>query len=321
VLAAAGLSHEAITADPMAFSEMRPGCYEPKARLADMDLNDTEASLCFPTFPRFCGQTFHEARDKDLAAACVHAYNDWMIEEWCGDSGGRLIPLSLIPLWDPPAAAAEVRRNAARGCRAVAFSELPPALGLPSIHDAAGYWTPFFEACNETSSVICMHIGSSSAFTNSSPDAPPGVAVALTTINAQVAMTDWLLSGLLVRYPNIRLAFSESQIGWMPFLLERLDKIFHRGVAYSAVREALPNPPSSYIAGRVYGCFFDDDFGLASHEYIGIDQITFETDYPHQDSTWPNSARIVDGFASKLSEEDLRKVLRDNACTMLGLAQ
>ena len=94
------------------YEDMRPGSYEVKPRLEDMDVNHIEASLCFPTFPRFCGQTFTEAKDKELGLLCVKAYNDWMVEEWCGDSGGRLIPLSLIPLWDAELAAAEVRRNA-----------------------------------------------------------------------------------------------------------------------------------------------------------------------------------------------------------------
>ncbi len=98
-----------------------------------MDINWVEASLSFPTFPRFCGQTFLEAKDRELAAACVYAYNDWMVEEWCGDSGGRLIPLMLVPLWDAGLAAAEVRRNAARGVHAVCFSEIPPHLG-PAEH-------------------------------------------------------------------------------------------------------------------------------------------------------------------------------------------
>ena len=122
-----------MTMSPITYDEMRPGCYEPKARLEDMDINWVEASLSFPTFPRFCGQTFLEAKDRELAEACVYAYNDWMVEEWCGDSGGRLIPLTLIPLWDADLAAAEVRRNAARGVRAVCFSEIPPHLG-PAEH-------------------------------------------------------------------------------------------------------------------------------------------------------------------------------------------
>ena len=133
--ACAGFAPEDVQVVPMTYDEMRPGCYQQAPRLDDMDLNWVEASLCFPTFPRFCGQTFLEADDKDLALLCVQAYNDWMVEEWCAGSGGRLIPLCLIPLWDPVLAAAEVRRNAARGVRAVCFSELPGNLGLPSVHD------------------------------------------------------------------------------------------------------------------------------------------------------------------------------------------
>src|SRR5258708_38376868 len=105
---------------------MRDVCYDPKARVDDMLVNPVDSSLCFPSFPRFCGQTFLEAKDREVALACVVAYNDWMVEEWCGDSAGRLIPLCLIPLWDATLAAAEVRRNAARGVRAGSFSEIPP---------------------------------------------------------------------------------------------------------------------------------------------------------------------------------------------------
>ena len=133
-VAAVGFDRDDMTMSPITYDEMRPGCYDPKARVADNEANWVEASLCFPTFPRFCGQTFLEAKDKELAEACVIAYNDFMVEEWCGDSGGRLLPLCLIPLWDAEKAAAEVRRNAARGVRAVCFSEIPPHLGLPSIH-------------------------------------------------------------------------------------------------------------------------------------------------------------------------------------------
>ena len=114
-VAAVGFDRDDMTMSPITYDEMRPGCYEPRARIADNEANWVEASLCFPTFPRFCGQTFLEAKDRELAEACVVAYNDFMVEEWCGDSGGRLLPLCLIPLWDAEKAAAEVRRNATRG--------------------------------------------------------------------------------------------------------------------------------------------------------------------------------------------------------------
>jgi len=174
-------------------------------------MNWVEASLCFPTFPRFCGQTFTEAKDHDLGLACVKAYNDWMVEEWCGDSGGKLVPLTIVALWDPQLAAAEVRRNADRGVRAVTFSEIPPHLGLPSIH--TDHWDPFIAACEETGTVICMHIGSSSRMPATSADAPPAVAATLSFNNAMASMSDWLFSGKLVQFPGLRLAYSEGQIG------------------------------------------------------------------------------------------------------------
>jgi predicted TIM-barrel fold metal-dependent hydrolase len=154
MVAAVGYPRDEMTMTPITYDDMRPGCYDPKARLEDMDVNWVEASACYPTFPRFCGQSFAEAADKELALACVEAYNNWMVEEWCGDSGGRLIPICLIPLWDVPEAAAEVRRNAARGVHAVAFSELPIHLGLPSIH--SGHWDPFFEACTSARRHGCL---------------------------------------------------------------------------------------------------------------------------------------------------------------------
>src|SRR4030095_9386446 len=114
-VAAVGCARDDMTLSRITYDEMRPGCYEPKARVDDMLMNHVDASLCFPSFPRFCGQTFSEAKDLELGLACVEAYNDWMVDEWCGDSGGALIPLCIIPLWDPGVAAAEGGRNTARG--------------------------------------------------------------------------------------------------------------------------------------------------------------------------------------------------------------
>ena len=300
---------------PIAFDQMREGCYDPKARLADMDLNHVQASLCFPTFPRFCGQVFAERRDKELALACVEAYNDWMVDEWAGDSDGRLVPLCIVPLWDAELAAREVVRNAGRGVRAVAFSELPGKLGLPTIH--SGSWEPFFAACNDTGTAIFMHIGSGSHWLTSSPDAPPAVTGTLVFLTSVMALTDWLLSGALARYPNLRVCFAEGQIGWIPYVLERADSLWSKQVW--RLRDKLPEPPSRYMR-QVYGAFFDDRAGLAARDVIGIEQLAFETDYPHQDSTWPRSVETVEGFADMLDDVELRKVVHDNAASLLGLA-
>ncbi|HSY16409.1 MAG TPA: amidohydrolase family protein [Jatrophihabitantaceae bacterium] len=307
---------------PVTFDDFYPGCYEQAPRLEDMDTNYVEAALCFPTFARFCGQTFSERPDKELALLCVQAYNDWMIDEWCGGAGhGRLIPLTLIPLWDPELAAAEVRRCAAKGSRAIAFSENPSKLGYPSIHSR--HWDPLFAACEQTQTVINMHIGSSSTLTTTSPDAPLSVTMSLTALNAQAALVDWLVSGVLARFANLRIALSEGQIGWMPYVLERVDSIWERGDVWEpGLRTRVPNRPSSYM-DRIYGCIFEDLHGLASRDIVGMKQIMWETDYPHADSTYPHSRQTAEKHVieSKLDDHEIWQLVRGNAIECYDLAR
>jgi predicted TIM-barrel fold metal-dependent hydrolase len=316
MVAAVGHPVEEMTMTPITYDDMRPGCYDPKERLADMDVNWTQASMCFPTFPRFCGQTFNEHPDRDLGLACVRAYNDWMVEEWCGDSGGRLIPLCLIPLWDAHLAAAEVRRNADRGVRAVAFSELPFHLGLPTIH--SGYWDPFFQACAETSTVVAMHIGSSSRMPATTPDAPPAVTATLAFGNAMFSLADFLFSGALVNFPDLKLCYAESQVGWLPYILERIDDVWHDNQGWADTKR-IPEPPSTYYYRQVYGCFFKDQHGMDSLAQVGVDNVLFETDYPHSDSTWPNSKAVAEKLFDGMPEDAVYKIMRGNAIRMLGL--
>src|ERR1700691_3401025 len=316
---AVGVPRDEVTMRGVMYEEMRPGSYEVKPRLEDMDANHIEAALCFPTFPRFCGQTFTEAKDHDLGLLCVKAYNDWMVEEWCGESGGRLIPLCLIPLWDAELAAAEVRRNAERGVRAVCFSEIPPYLGLPSVHDPDHYWDPFFQACAETQTIVNMHIGSSSKMPSTSADAPPAVGSTLTHTNATFSLVDFLFSGVLVRFPTLMLAYSEGQIGWIPYILERADKVWEENRGWGGVADKVPEPPSMYFHRQIYGCFFDDAHGLRSVEEIGADNITYESDYPHSDSTWPHTKEIAERQMAHLDDDTRRKIVRGNAIRLFGL--
>jgi predicted TIM-barrel fold metal-dependent hydrolase len=316
---AVGYDRSEVTLKGITYEDMRPGSFSVPERLADMDLNGVEASLCFPTFPRFCGQTFLEAADKELALLCVQAYNDWMVEEWCGTSNGRLIPLVIVPLWDPQLAAAEIVRNAERGVHAVCFSEIPPNLGLPSVHDADGYWDPFFAACNEAKVTINMHIGSGSRMPSTSPDAPAAVGSTLTFANCCFSMVDWLMSGVFGRFPDLTIAYSEGQIGWIPYILERADTVWEENRGWGGIADKVTVPPSQLFREHVYGCFFDDPHGLRSIEEIGVDNVTFETDYPHSDSTWPHTVKLATEQTRDLSDEVVHKVIRGNAIRMLHL--
>ena len=278
-----------------------------------------ERSLCFPNICRFAGQLFLWMDDKELALAYLQAYNDWMVEEWAGESGGRLLPLCLVPLWDPQLAAAEVRRNAARGVRAVSFTELPAMLDLPSIHAADGHWLPFIQACDDTGTVICMHIGSSSTVPVDGQRRAGTDPAGDHQLQRPAVVRRLDVLGPVDRYPNLKLAFSESQIGWMPYALERMDRIWRMGNAISKVDEIFVEPPSHQMAGRVFGCFFEDDFGIEVRESVGIDQITFESDFPHQDSTWPHTYEYLSKALAGLPADEAYKITRGNAIRMLGL--
>ena len=317
-VAAAGRDRDDMTMTATTYDDVRPGCFEQVPRLADMDANWVQASLCFPNFPRFCGQTFLEAQDRELALLCVRAYNDWMVEEWCAGSGGRLIPLCLVPLWDVDLAAQEIQRNAARGVNAVAFSEIPPYLGLPSIH--SGYWDPFFAACEETSTVVCLHIGSGTKMPSTSADAPLGVPVTIGYGNCTASLADFLFSGKLAQFPRLRVMYAEGQIGWIPYFLERADDVWKQHRAWVSRAGTGTEPPSTYYYRQVYSCFFRDRTGLQSLDAVGVDNVMFEVDYPHSDSTWPDSKTVALQLMDGLSPDTVRKLVRDNAIALLGLS-
>lgn len=301
------------------FDMMRPGCFDPVERVKDMEVNGIEASLCFPNImPRFCGQAFLEATDKDLALLCVRAYNDWMADVWAGPSDGRLLHLSIVPLWSPELAAEEVHRNAARGGRAVTFSELPSKLGLPSIHSKDLHWDPLLQACVDTDTTICMHIGSSSNRVETSLDAPLAVGTILNVTNVMASMCDWLFSGVLERFPRLKLAYSEGNIGWIPYILERADRVWaEQPNLYDS--NLVRRPPSEYYRAHMFGCYISDQYGLDSVDAVGEDNITFETDYPHGDTTWPNSVQVAETELAHLSPHQREKILRTNAIRMLSL--
>jgi predicted TIM-barrel fold metal-dependent hydrolase len=317
LIAAAGYPADDISMEGVTMEEMRPGCWKAKDRLADMDLNGVDAQMCFPNYPRFCGQIFLRAKDKELALLCVRAYNDFMVEEWAAEGEGRLIPLCLVPLWDPQLAADEVRRNAARGVRGAAFSELPPYLGLPSIY--SGYWDPLFRACDETGTVVCCHIGSGTKTPQTSPDAPEAVTGTIIFGNSVGSMADYLYSGVFARFPNLKVLFAEAQIGWIPYLLERIDDVWetHRGWSHS--QQYVKERPSTYYYEHIYSTFFKDAVGVNLLDKVGEDNAIFETDYPHQDGTWPYSREHAAEQFSHLSGELIHKLARGNAIRLLGL--
>jgi predicted TIM-barrel fold metal-dependent hydrolase len=295
--------------EPTAFSEMRPGCYDIDERIEDMNANGVLGSMCFPSFPQFCGQLFARSEDKELGLALLQAYNDWHIDEWCGSHPGRFIPLALPVLWDPELAAAEVHRVAAKGCHAVTFSENPEKLGYASFHSE--YWDPFFRACEEEGTILCLHIGSSSELVITSIEAPINVMITLQPMNIVQAAADVLWSRVLQKFPGLRIALSEGGIGWIPYFLERCDYVYKNHSAWTG--HDLGMLPSELFKERIVTCFIDDAVGIETRSHLNLDMITWECDYPHSDSTWPESPELLAKALVGVPDDEVDKMTHLNA--------
>ena len=311
----AAVGFDELDVTPTTFDDIRPGCWIQSERLADMTANHVEASICFPnTLPRFCGQTFYEqgvkreGGDPELALLCVKAYNDWMIDEWCAGAPDRMIPLVLVPYWDIDASVAEAERVAAKGAKAVSFTEAPHALGLPSFH--SGHWDPLMAVLNETGMPMCLHFGSGGV-PNVATDAPFTTAIALFGLNSQMAAVDLVNTRLFEKYPNLKVALSEGGIGWIPYILERADYTWERHKSYTGMSDA--RRPSEIFRDHIFGCFISDTAGLANIDAIGVDNIMFEGDYPHSDSNWPNSRKFLEEALADVPDDQARKIAEDNA--------
>lgn len=305
---------------PTTYDALHLGTWQQAGRLQDMTADGVEASMCYPNIvSRFCGQTFLETGDRETSLECIRAYNDWMLDEWCaGEGHGRLLPLTLIPLWDVQLAADEVTRCAAKGALAVCFSENPYQLGLPTLH--SGEWDPFLRAAADAGVTVCMHIGSSSHMPTTSPDAPHIIS-SLTHFSVTAgSLLDFIFSGTMDRIPNLKLFFAESQAGWLPFVLEQADQLWALREG-STMSVELPNPPTTYLHDRIYTSIFHDDVALRNRDSIGVRQMCFETDYPHSVTTFPDShpAAMEACRRAGLNDQEVYQVMRGTAIRAFGL--
>lgn len=339
----AGAGADGYDPSPTNYEDMRPACYDPHARLEAMDEDHVLASMVFPNFPRFCGQEFAEAKDKTLSLLGVQAYNDYILDEWSAVDPVRLIPAIIVPLWDPTLAAKEIERCAAKGARSVLFSEHPPTLGLPSIHDPNRHWDPMFSALNDTELTLSIHIGSSSKIPNTGPDSPYLVQTVLVRWIAAQTATDWMFCDALRRHPNLKIALSEGGIGWMPQMIEaasysvdhyRYNDRFRRDANDFLEVMTRDEPIESWPHGdllpidiyrkHIRACFVGGLAGYADYTRdviarFGADLFLTEADFPHHDSSYPHTAKALTDVIQGFSETEQAQLRRENAIEWYGL--
>jgi predicted TIM-barrel fold metal-dependent hydrolase len=308
--AVAGRPKEEYGIEPTAFDEIRPGCYNIHERIKDMSAGGILASMNFPSFPGFSGRLFAASEDKDLALAVLRAYNDWHIDEWAGTYPGRIIPMALPVLWDAELCADEVRRVAGKGCHSITFTENPATLGYPSFHSE--HWDPLWQAVCDENVVVSIHLGSSGKLAMTSPDAPMDVMITLQPMNICQAAADLLWSRVIKKFPDIKFALSEGGTGWIPYFLDRIDRTYDMHHLWTG-QDFGDKLPSDVFREHFLTCFISDPVGVQLRNMIGIDNIAWECDYPHSDSSWPTAPEELAAVATGVPADELNKITYQNA--------
>ena len=298
--------------DPVGLAEMRPGCYDIHQRVRDMNANGVLASLNFGTAVGFAGAWLAGKPDLQLAQIAVSAYNDWQIDELAGSYPGRLIPLCVLPLWDTVACVLELERIAAKGCTAITFPETPYANGLPSFY--GDHWDSVFEACERLGIVMSLHIGGAFNLLTRPEEAPPDQLIVLAAQLSAVAFTDLVTAGTFRKFPNLKIALSEGGIGWVPFLLDRMDK--HMWNQSWTGLDIGAETATEIWQKNFLGCFITEPTNLRLVDRMGEHTVAWECDYPHSDSTWPLSPEklMAEFVGAGTNDELIHKITWENAC-------
>ena len=304
--------------NPGSYSELRPGCFDVHERVRDMNVNGVLASMCFPTMAGFNARTFHESRDKEIALVMLQAYNDWVIDDWCAAYPGRFIPLGIVPMWDVDLAVKEVHRIGQKGARSISFLETPHVQGFPSF--LSGYWDPMLTALCDENMVLSLHIGAGFDVIRKAPEAPIDHLIVLACQISAITAQDLLFGPTLRRFPDLKVALSEGGIGWIPFYFDRIDRHYKNQAWLHHDEDFGGKLPSEVFREHILACYITDPSGLLLRDRIGVDSIAWECDYPHTDTTWPESPEFTwdELQHAGASDGEIHKITWDNATRFFG---
>ncbi|MDO8731513.1 MAG: amidohydrolase family protein [Actinomycetota bacterium] len=304
--------------DPGSLAELRPGTYNLDEKVRDMDVNGILAGMNFPTFPGFAGTHLAAMPDKDLALAAIKAYNDFLMDEMCAAYPGRFIPMGIIPFFSIEESVKEIQRLAAKGCVSITVPETPYGIGQPDF--ASGHWDPVFKAMVDANMVASMHIGGGFGLITRPATTLPDDIIILAPLVSTIACTDIMTSGLLKRIPDIKFAMSEGGLGWIPFLLDRMDRHM---VNHSWTHlDSLPKgkTPTEVWKDNFLACFITEPTALLTRERYGTHTIAWECDYPHSDCTWPYSPELLSKElnAAGCSDKEIDMITWENVSNFFG---
>lgn len=318
--ATAGLSYVQFRAEGYRYSEIRPGSFEPKARLADLDADGVYAQILYPSVTLAGARTY--ADDRELQVACVRAYNEWLVE-YCAGGDGRLIGQAIIPTTGVADALAELRWGLDHGLKGAVIAAYPNG----TYDDPGPDNDPFWDLAQEARVPLGVHIGSfvetglapgrmdqsSIAFMGGAGASKAGAQ----TIPVAVKL---IFSGIPQRFPRLRFLLVEANIGWIPSVMEQLDDMFLRYRWFSGAVNVMQEMPSRIFWRNFWATFMVDTIGIELRHHMNLDHIMWSTDYPHTGSDWPNHRVTIERLFRGVPAADVKKMLHDNCKALYGLS-
>jgi uncharacterized protein len=305
--------------------DAHPGAYDPVARVALLDDVGIYAQIIFPGVVGLGGQRLADVvKDVDVRTRCTEIFNDFNAELQEG-SANRLLPMAILPAWDIEASVREARRAKGLGLRGINLTSDTQDLGAPDL--ASPEWDPLWDVCSELELPVHFHIGASLTTMNyfgtypwDSHDDDTKLAIGGTLLfigNARVVV-NIICSGMLERFPELKIVSVESGSGWIPFILEALDYEMAENAPMARARMSLT--PTEYFQRQIYATTWFERTNLpAMVAAVGEDNIMFETDYPHPTCLYPDPLKTAEENMRELSTTAQRKILGENAALLYHL--
>jgi predicted TIM-barrel fold metal-dependent hydrolase len=301
---------------PTHWSEIPTKTYVPADRLRAMDEDGVDGQTFFPNIAGITNGTFQTVGSEEYRLACMRAYNDWQAEEWYGFSR-RFIPQCIFPLWDVQLAVDEVTRCHELGHRGIVANPNPDLLGFAHLNDPQ--WDPLWAACQELGMVVSFHVGGGApVITWDGYTQNQSIAVRACRIIAgnSLFMANLLYSGILERFPALKVFSAESGIGWVAYLLETAD---HQYEAQKLWREGQQTLPSELFHRQCYSSFWYEKSAMKIRDQIGLKNIVWEGDFPHRTCTYPDSRKYIAASFEGVPDDDKRMILVDNAVSLFNV--
>ncbi|MCH8191587.1 MAG: amidohydrolase [Chloroflexi bacterium] len=304
---AAGQRPEEMKAE-VQHADTRPGGWDPHERIKDMDLDHIDAEVLYTSlFP------LYRLPDRAYQAACARAYNDWLAD-MCSVYPDRLIGVGIIPIHMMDVALEELRRTAKAGLKGASLHSLPP--DDRPFQDP--YYEPFWAEAEAMGMPVSFHMFSGERRNKVSMN-DRLVTYSTAPVEIQETLAVLIASGVLERYPKLKVVSVEADIGWMPNFLARLDHQYDTHRFHDNPDSPLTMRPSEYCRRQVYATFIDDAIGVENRHHIGVENIMWSSDYPHSNSTWPKSAQFIQSQFGGVPEEERRKMVCGNVAALYGI--